>query len=460
MEEVQPEIKKGLVFIIIGFSLLMSTMDATIVATALHTLQQELHTTVNWAGWTLTAFAFGFVLMLPVSAKLSVDYGHRRTFVFSIIVFTLASLCCGFSPNIYVLVCLRAIQAIGGAGITPSATGIIVEYFGKDRDRAVGLFGSIFPIGALIGPIFGGLFITYLNWRAIFFVNVPLGILVIFLAMKYIPKDRLQKLNSKVKTDFIGIIYMAIGLLSGMFAISYMGEKNSKFFTFQFLGLLMISIIFIILFLKHLRKSKQPFIEPRFISGKGFGAVNLVNTIYGGCVQGIIALVPLYATTQFGINVLDSGTLLVAQGVAAIAMSAAFAFLIRRTGYRVPIYLGVSIIVMGTLLLSSSPMLGIPPFTWLAGSTFLIGAGMGTISPASRNAGLQLVPDQSATLAALRSMGMQIGEILTISLATAIIASDDGLQTHIHAWIHLVVAFLFILCMPIIAKVPEHKGVW
>ncbi|MGH8115060.1 MAG: MFS transporter, partial [Rhodanobacteraceae bacterium] len=119
-----PPVRRVLVFTIVALSLLMMSVDSTIVATALHALRQGLHTSINWAGWTLTAYSFGFVLMLPVSGKLSEQYGRRRVFLGSVIAFTGASLCCGFANNIYVLIALRAIQAAGGAGITPSATGI------------------------------------------------------------------------------------------------------------------------------------------------------------------------------------------------------------------------------------------------------------------------------------------------------------------------------------------------
>src|SRR5690625_72583 len=159
-EDEGPRIRKGLVFSIVALALLMTTVDATIVATALDTLQHDLNTTVNWAGWILTAYSFGLVLMLPISAKMSMRFGHRRVFLSSVVTFTLASICCGLSSNIFLIIVLRIIQAIGGAGITPSVTGIIVDHFGRSRDRAVSLFGSIFPAGAMIGPIFVVLFVT------------------------------------------------------------------------------------------------------------------------------------------------------------------------------------------------------------------------------------------------------------------------------------------------------------
>ncbi|MGB8181360.1 MAG: MFS transporter, partial [Stellaceae bacterium] len=167
-------IHRGVVFTIVALALLMMSIDSTIVATALHALRLGLHTSIDWAGWTITAYALGFVVVLPISGKLSEQYGCRRVFVGSTVIFTIASLCCGLADNIYVLVALRGLQAAGGAGFTPSATEIIVDYFGNIRDRAVSLFGSIFSIGAMIGPIFGGLFVTYWTWRGVFLVNVPI----------------------------------------------------------------------------------------------------------------------------------------------------------------------------------------------------------------------------------------------------------------------------------------------
>src|SRR5699024_12922 len=100
----------------------------------------------------------------------------------------------------------RVIQAVGAAGITPSVTAIIVDHFGSARDRAVSLFGSIFPVGVMLGPIFGGLFVTYWSWRWIFFVNVPIGLVVIVLALKYVPGDVSRK-STGPKMDFLGLLW-------------------------------------------------------------------------------------------------------------------------------------------------------------------------------------------------------------------------------------------------------------
>ena len=456
--ESQP-VRLGFVFTIIALALLMMSIDNTIVATALHSLQRDLQTSVDWAGWTITAYSLGFVVILPIAGKLSQQYGCRRVFIGSVVVFTIASLCCGLADNIYVLVALRGLQAAGGAGFTPSATEIIVDHFGNARDRAVSLFGSIFSIGTMIGPIFGGLFVAHWSWRGIFLVNVPIGIAVIALALRYVPRDRARTGGSRTPMDAAGMALLGGGLLSGMLAASYVAEPDAHLWSAAFWILSGIAIVALWAFFRHINRSAHPFIAPSLISGPGFGTVNLINGLYGGIAAGVVALVPLYASSRYGIDALGSGTLLIAQGAAAILFSIAGAFALRRTGYRRPMYVGGVVIAAGMLLLGVGPLAGVPAYAWLAGAAFLIGAGRGANNPASRNAGLQLAPKQASTLAALRTMSMSVGTIITISLDTAILASshDPG---RTQAWLFGLAGALLVVALPLITRVPEHRGSW
>lgn len=436
----------------------MMSVDSTIVATALHSLQHGLATSINWAGWAITGYSFGFVLMLPISGKLSEQYGRRRVFLTSVVTFTAASLCCGLANNIYLLIVLRAVQAAGGAGFTPSATGIVVDRFGDARDRAVSLFGSIFPVGAMIGPIFGGLFVSYWSWRGIFFVNVPIGTAVMVLSLRYIPRDP-SRARARPGMDAAGMALLGTGLLTGMLAASYLGEHDAHPWSPLFVVPLVIAVVALWMLFWHVRHSPRPFIAPRLIHGPGFGPVNLVNLIYGGVTFGVVTLIPLYATNRYHIGALGSGTLLIAQGAAAILFSITAALALRRTGHRPPLYAGSVVIAVGMALLALSPVAGIPPYAWLAGSAFLIGVGSGTINPPSRNAGLQLAPEHSSTLAALRSMSMQIGSITTISIATAVLASTNHPGT-VQAWFYVAAALVLLTALPLISRVPEHHGSW
>ncbi len=450
--------RRALILTVVGMALLMSSLDSTIVATALHAIEHGLHASINWTSWTITGYAVGLVLMLSLAGKLSVRYGQRRFFLFSVVLFAGASLCCGLATNIYLLIGLRAVQAAGGAGFTPTATAIVVENFGSARDKAVGLFGSIFPIGSMIGPIFGGIFVTYWSWRGIFFVNVPIGLLLVVLCLRYVPRDDERRSDDRRSLDLYGLMLLGIGVLTLMVGISELGEAGIPAWSPLVIVPLAVGVVGLAQFGRHIRRAVDPFIAPLLITGRGFGAVNFVNVVYGGATAGLIALVPLYAIDRYHISALGSGTLLVAEGAAFMVAATLGVMALRRTGYRLPLYLGAIVIVLGVTGLALRPP-GVSPYAWLAIASCVTGLGSGLFSPASRNAGLQLLPEQSASLAALRSTGMEIGAIATISITTAILAAV-GHPGRVQAVVDVAFAVLLVLCMPVIARVPEHRGSW
>jgi EmrB/QacA subfamily drug resistance transporter len=446
------------IFVVVALALLMSSLDGTIVATALHAMQHGLHASINWTSWSITAYSVGMVLMLPLAGKLSGRYGRRRFFLASVVVFAGASLCCGLAQSIYVLIALRAAQAVGGAGFTPSATGIVVEHFGSSRDKAVGLFGSIFPIGSMIGPIFGGLFVAYWSWRGIFFVNVPIGILLVLLCLKYVPRDKERPAEERRSLDITGMASLGIGTLALMMGISVLGQKGTSVWSPLVVAPILLAVLALGQFVRHIERVANPFIEPHMIYGRGFAAVNVINVLYGGAASGVIVLVPLYAVTRYRIDALGSGTLLTAEGAAVIVVSSLAVMVLRRTGYRLPLFVGSALIAVGMLGLAVHPF-GVSAYAWLALDTCVVGLGTGFSSPASRNAGLQLAPEQSASLAALRTTGRQVGSIASISITTAILAQ----ATHpgeVQAKVYVAFALLLIVCMPVIARIPEHRGSW
>ena len=204
-------VRRGLIFAIVSIGLFMASMDQTIVATALPALEKDLHTGVNWTGWTISVYALGQVIAMPMAGKISDMYGRKKVFMVSAAVFTLSSLCCGFAPNIAVLLLARFIQALGGGAFMPSATGIVSDHFGDQRDRAVGMFTSIFPIGGIVGPAVGGLFVSYWTWRGIFLINVPLGALAA-VAVRYVPAAMAPGRRPGARFDLPGLILLAAGL--------------------------------------------------------------------------------------------------------------------------------------------------------------------------------------------------------------------------------------------------------
>lgn len=450
-----------ILFAVVATALFMSTLDMTIVATALESLQRGLHTSVTWAGWTITAYSLGMVLMLPLSSRLTDRFGPRRVFLVSMVTFTLASLLCGMATGIHLLIVLRFVQALGGAGFTPSATRIIVEHFGAARDKAVGLFGTLFTTGSMTGPILGGLIVSGWSWRGVFLVNVPLGVALVPLCLRFVPADRpapsgVERTHGGM--DLRGVAFVGVGLAAAMVGASLLGDTPSRWVG-PIVACGVVAVGGLWLFARHIRRTPDPLIEPRLIGGRGFAAVNMINVFYAGGGIGLMALVPLYATTRYGIGVFASGMLLAAEGVASVVLSTLGALLLRRTGYRAPLYVTAVFVVAGMVMMALPPH-GLTPYAWLATAAALVGIGLGIASPASRNAGLQLVPDRAAAIAAVRSTGLQLGSILTVSSATAVIAASSN-PPIAQAWVYAAFAGLTVLVgVPAVRRIPEHHGSW
>ena len=447
------------IFAVVASALVMSTVDSTIVATALKAIQQGLHASITWTSWVITAYSVGLVLALALSGKLTARFGSRRCFLASVAVFAGASLCCGFAGNVYLLIALRAVQAAGGAGFTPAGTAIVAATFGPGRDKALGMFSAMFSIGTLIGPIFGGLFVTYWSWRGIFFVNVPVGIVMIAACVRYVPADPARPGRGERRpVDLTGLVLLGAGTLALMLAISYLGEAGASAASALFWGPLTAGVAALALFGLHIRRVDDPFIAPQLIAGRGFGAVNVINILYGGAVAGMLALVPLYAMDRYHVSVLASGTLLIAEGIAVIALSFVATMTLRRTGYRWPLYVGGALTALGVAALAVQPA-GISPYAWLALAAAAVGAGTGISAPAGRNAGLQLAPGRAADLAALRSTGRSVGQIAAVSITAAIIAQPAP-PGQLQARVFAVFAILLVASLPTVARIPEHRGSW
>lgn len=447
--------RRKLVFVIVSMALIMASLDANIVAAALPAIQHELGTQVNWAGWTITIYMLGQVVTLPVAGRISDQYGRKKVFVGSAVLFTAASLACGLAGNITVLVILRAIQAIGGGGFMPAATGIVADHFGAGRDRALGLFTSIIAIGGILGPVFGGVFLTFGSWRWIFLVNVPIGIVLIALAVKFLPASEPR---SAEPIDLRGVALLGVMVLTSMAAITYLGSGTVSAFHPVFLAGEAVAVVTAILFVRHTKRYAKPFIPYELIRGRGFGVMNVINLCSGATAIGFSALVPLYAQQRFALQPLESSTLLTARGVGSVCAASLAAFALRRTGHRWPLLIGFSLTAIGFAAMRT-PLGDISPYVWLALVAGINGIGIGMTLPASNNAILQLVPDRAASIAGLRGMFRQGGAIIAISLTTAILArsNDPG---YAQADIFLTFAVLLILILPLILLVPDHRGRW
>lgn len=438
-----------------SIALFMGSIDQTSVATALTAIQQDMQTRINWSGWTITIYALGQIVVLPLAGRLSDQYGRKRVFLGAIVVFVTASLCCGLVDNIYLLIGFRALQALGGGAFMPSATGIVADHFGSGRDRALGMFTSIFPIGGIVGPIIGSVFVTYWSWRGIFLINVPIGLVLFALAAALIPAGGRKPV---ARTDVRGVVLFAGAILAAMYGITTLGNASTQLLHPAFLVSEVLALVLAVLFVQHTRKSAAPFIPWRLLRGKGFGIMNLINFWFGTAALGFGALLPLYAEARFGFDGLEGGTLLTARAVGMICVAGLAVLALRRTGCRLPIVIGFLLVAGGLVGLAFAPV-GSSSYGWLAVATGVTGLGMGLAVPASNNASLQLARDHLAAVAGLRGMFRQSGSIVAVSISTAVLArSSDAGATQ--AYIFLVFAIMLVCITPLVRLVPEHRGRW
>jgi MFS family permease len=302
----RPRHSRLVVFGVVAIALLMAAIDQTAVATALPALQRDLGTSLTWSGWTITVYSLGQIIGMPVAGRLSDQFGRKAVFMVTVGAFTLTSLFAGLAHDIGLLIALRAVQGLAGGGLVPSATGIVADQFGNDRDRAIGMFTSIFPIGAIIGPILGGVLVTYSSWRAIFLINIPLGILLITLSAFVI--GRSARHDTTRRLDVGGIALLSGLLLSTMTAVAIAGTPVPIGVRF---GALAAGAVLAALlgwrFVVHARNDPSAVIPLRLLRGRAFGLMNTVNLMYGAVALGLGALVPLYAQNRYGILPLAAG---------------------------------------------------------------------------------------------------------------------------------------------------------
>jgi MFS family permease len=205
----------------------MFSIDFTIVGVAFRTLVDDLDTTLALAGWTMTGFALAQTSALPLVGKLGEQFGQLRVFVVCVVLFTLGSLLCGLAPTVYVLIAFRVLQAVGGAGFMPSATAIVAREFPESRSKLIGLFASIIPLGGIIGPNLGGYIIQHFGWRAVFLVNVPIGLLIVPALLWQMRASGQLKAPARSGTrrlDVAGSALFAGSIVSLLLALTLLGD--------------------------------------------------------------------------------------------------------------------------------------------------------------------------------------------------------------------------------------------
>jgi EmrB/QacA subfamily drug resistance transporter len=401
--------------------------------------------------------------VMPLMGNLSDSFGRKQVYLVSLLLFTASSLACGLAPNIYSLVACRFLQGLGGASFLPTAAGIVSDQFPKSRERAIGLFSSIFSIGGIVGPNLGGWIVSRYSWRYIFYINLPIGIGLAVLILLLLDDPQIR---SRPHIDVVGASFFFGAILCLMLGLNFLAENfsiSSLFLTSIFLA---VSVVFVGLFVHQERKESNPILDMTLLKSTPFLAANLYNMMVGAGIFGVVSFIPLYATSVYNLSTLVSGMILTPRSIGVICSSTITSFLLKRWGYRWPMVWGLNIMALTTLLMADEGfrvprMLGIH---WgvaemLAVLIMLTGIGLGIALPASNNACIELMPAKVATITGLRGMFRYVGGAFGISLTTIILHSSANPATGFRiTFIAFGLALFFTI--PLVFLMPTGRQGW
>lgn len=453
--------RRYIIFSVVSLSLLLFAMSASAMAVAFPVVTTDLNTSLVMAGWVLTGYQLVFMTIMPLAGKISEVLGVRRTFMLSALLFTVGSVLCAIAPNIHLLIAFRAIQAIGGGGFMPCSTGIVSDAFPEARQRFIGLLSTVFPFGWIVGPNLGGWMVEYFGWRSTFWLNVPLGILVIVLAGLLLTRDSGKRRD--VSFDFIGVGFLFSSIFALILGLTELGNSTSGIsgISWQIVGLLFaLSIGLMVGFLRYEQRVREPIIDLDLLKEKPFLAANIYNMIYGTGVIGIASMIPLYAVSVFGMSTLESGVILTPRSIGMMVASLVTSIYLKKWGFRRPILVGTLAIALSLLLMALEArgirVLGtnVSATTLLLIVMALSGIGAGIAAPAANNACIELKLSKVATIAGLRGMFRNIGGATSIAMITVVLhAISDAHQAFYIILIAL--ASLMVISIPSVFFMPS-----
>ncbi len=338
---------KYLVFTVTSLSFLLVAISGTTVSVAFPIITSSFNASLILAGWVLSINQLAATAIMPLAGKAGDIFGGKLTFLISIAVFTIGSLLGAIAPNIEFLIAARFIQAIGLGSFLPLGTAIVSDQFPDSRQQAIGLFTSIMPIGMIIGPNIGGWLVDAFGWRSVFWLNIPLGVIV-FIASFFLLKPGKKE---KGQLDLAGAGLFTGSLSAFLIALSDIGSNPSRS-SWLLPGLLFAAaIVLMLIFIRREGRIENPIIDLQLLKKRPFLAANIFNLLYGASVLGIMSFIPLYATSLYGMSTLESGLILTPRSVGTMAASIVTSISLPKWGYRWPMLTGTGIMVLSLFLL-------------------------------------------------------------------------------------------------------------
>ncbi|HEY7360216.1 MAG TPA: MDR family MFS transporter, partial [Streptosporangiaceae bacterium] len=369
------EVSQRRTLIIIGallLGMLLAALDQTIVATALPTIAGDLHG-LSHLSWVVTAYLLASTVSTPLWGKLGDLYGRKVFFEASIVIFLAGSALCGLAHSILVLIVFRAVQGIGGGGLLTGAQTIVADVVPpRDRGRYQGLFGSVFGVTSVIGPLIGGFFVDNLSWRWVFYVNLPIGAVALAVVAAVLP-GQLRRAEHRI--DYLGTVLLA-GAATSLVLLTSLGGTTYAWSSAPIFIMGGAAVVLGAAFVWAESRAAEPVIPLHLFRNRVFSAASAVGFVVGFAMFGSIAYLPQYMQIVKGVSPTISGLRLLPLMVGLLTTSIVSGRLVSKWGrYRIFPIVGTATMTAGLYLLSH---LGVATSDWLSSLYMLVlGAGIG-----------------------------------------------------------------------------------